>query len=242
MKQKTNKEKAYVYEMNLVAANILSVLIMILLFVITACIRDFSFNYSFVKIWFMFLGCYIWLFIHELLHGIGFRLSGAKEENIVYGIYLEKSILVTLCRQEISKKAILLSLIMPFMIIGIVTYIIGLIINNSYLIFLSIINLCGASMDFAMFLYILKLPKDVRYSESDNPTQFILISDDDLLERKNFLFKITSVKDYKKEDYIFPKVRKLTISNPSKILFFITLIITILVIIPNFLALILDKC
>ena len=95
-----------------------------------------------------------WFILHELLHGLGFYLTGVKRKNIKYGIALEKGILYTMALQEVSKKGILVSLQMPFMVIGVITYIIGVCFNLNILTFLSIANITGAALDIVMFFYI----------------------------------------------------------------------------------------
>ena len=110
--------------------------------------------------------------------------------------------------EEITKKNILISLQMPFMTIGIITYVIGIIMNMPILVLLSIINLVGASMDLVMFLYILKLPKDVTYSESGNPDEFVLISNTDLSKKKSMFIKVIDEGKYNKKDYEFENIKK----------------------------------
>ena len=69
-----------------------------------------------------------------------------------------------LCKQNISKKNILISLLFPFIFIGVITYVIGVLFNNSVLIWLSILNISGCSGDLMMFLGLLRL-KNFEYSE-----------------------------------------------------------------------------
>lgn len=230
MKKTTNKEKEYVYTMNLVFANIIAILIMVILFILTPLInKNLNYNFSTFEVTILFIIYFIWMGLHELLHGIGYRIGGAKKENVVYGVYLEKSILCTLCKQEIPKKTILLSLILPFLVIGVITYIIGMLINNVPLILLSILNLGGASMDAAMFIYILKKDKEIRYSESNNPTEFVLISKEDLTQKKNLAFKIVAVRDYAPKHFEFEKTKKLTISKESKQILIATILIIVII-------------
>ena len=218
--------KSYTYKMKLVPANFLCIFIYIFLFVITYLLKiDFYINSKYTFIFFISLLLYFML--HELLHGIGYYLGGAKRENIKYGIALEKGLLYTLCRQEITKSNILISLQMPFTVIGVITYIIGTLISSPLLVVLSIVNIGGASMDLVMFFYILRI-KNVRYSEADDCDEFVLISDEDLTKKKSLFFKITNVKNYKKEDFIFPKTKKITITKQSIIIMIVFLLLGLL--------------
>ena len=205
------KEKSYVYKFNLVAANIFSIVILVLLGIITFIIKR---NIFFGELKFMLTSMLLYFALHEVLHGIGYILGGAKPKSVYFGIALEKGILYCLCREEVKKKCILTSLQMPFTVIGVITYIIAIIINNDLLLLLSIANLVGASMDLVMFFYIARIKK-VRYSETDANDEFVLISKEDLTKRKSLFFKIKEVKDYNKKDFEFKKMRRITISKFS---------------------------
>ena len=68
--------------------------------------------------------------IHEVLHGLGFRICGrAKTNNIVYGAKLESGILYCACKEEIDKKGIICSLIAPLIFLTILPIIIGQFFN-----------------------------------------------------------------------------------------------------------------
>lgn len=222
----TTTKKAYVYKMDLVAANVLGTVIFILLMVFS-----FFINANMLldmNLGVMLIVMILYLALHEFLHGVGYLLGGTKKENISFGIALEKGILYCMAYQEITKKNILISLQMPFVVIGVITYIIGYFFNISLLIWLSIINLIGASMDLMMFLYIWRLPKDTVYSESGNPDEFVLISSEDLTKKKSLYFKIVDTKDYKKSDYQFKDIKKISISKTSYIVLAVLIGVAIL--------------
>lgn len=218
-----NNKKAYIYKMNLVPANVLSIAVFILMFVISFVLKaplDPRIN-----TFYLFVLMILYLWFHEVLHGIGYIIGGAKRKNISYGICLEKGIFYCMGYQELTKKNILISLQMPFMVIGVITYIVGIIFNIPLLILLSIINISGASMDLAMFYYISKLSNDTTYSESGSPDEFVLISTNDLTKKKNIFLKIVDVKDYKEENYIFNNIKKFNITKKSIIILVVFLLI-----------------
>ena len=178
--------KAYIYKFNLGMANLFSIVILVLLIVLTYFITgEFPIRYY----PFLMTTMILYFILHEILHGIGYMISGAKPKNVYFGIALEKGILYCLCRQEVKKKCILTSLQMPFTVIGLITYIVGIIIKNDLLTFLSIANLVGASMDLVMFFYIARI-KNVRYSETDANDEFVLITDEDLTKKKSKFFNL----------------------------------------------------
>ena len=96
----------------------------------------------------------LYMLLHELLHGIGYRITGSKSNKIKYGIELEKGIFYCLCKQNVNKKNIMNSLLFPLFYIGIVTYILSFILISHYLLILSIFNISGCVGDIFTFLFI----------------------------------------------------------------------------------------
>lgn len=211
---KTLTKRAYVFKMNLLPANIFSFAIFVILIAFTYFLGIPLYPID-MNVALLFLLLILYLMLHELLHGLGYLIGGTKRENIIYGIALEKGILYAMANQELDKKNILISLQMPFVVIGVITYIIGAIISSPLLVTLSIVNLMGASMDLVMFFYILKLNKDTTYSESGEPDEFVLITTDNLEEKKSLFFRIKENKKYKESDYVFEKQKRLRVSKES---------------------------
>lgn len=211
---KTLTKRAYVFKMNLLPANIFSFAIFVILIAFTYFLGIPLYPMD-MNAALLFLLLILYLMLHELLHGLGYLIGGTKRENIIYGMALEKGILYAMANQELDKKNILISLQMPFVVIGVITYIIGAIISSPLLVTLSIVNLMGASMDLVMFFYILKLNKDTTYSESGEPDEFVLITTDNLEEKKSLFFRIKENKKYKESDYVFEKQKRLRVSKES---------------------------
>ncbi len=221
----TNK-KTYVYKMNLVPANILCIIIFILCGALAVLLKINIFKFDNMFLTFLFIILY--LILHELLHGLGYFIGGTKHKNITYGIELEKGIFYAMAYQKLTKKNILISLQMPFVVIGVITFILGYIFNIPLLVFLSIVNISGASMDLAMFIYFLRLPKDFTYSESGNPDEFVIISKSDLRKKKSIFLKIIDVKDYDENDFKFKNLKKVKITKLSIIILVIFLLLGLL--------------
>ncbi len=221
-------KKAYKYKMKLIPANIFAIIIFIIMLIIT--IGFFNVYFTPIEILIATLLMLFWFILHELLHGLGFILGVVKRKNIKYGAAFEKGIVYTLALQEVSKKGILVSLQMPFMVIGVITYIIGVIFNLNILTLLSIINLTGAALDIVMFLYIMKL-NDVIYSETGEPDEFILISKENLTNKKSMFFEIVNTKEYKKSDYKFDIGNRIEISKRSLTACIVFVLVMILLIV-----------
>ena len=208
---KTSKKKAFVLKMRLIPANVFSIIIFIVFAIITIKLIGIVGIFRFPFILTILI---LYFALHELIHGVGYFIGGTKLKNIAYGIFLEKGIFYCMGFQEITKKNILISLQMPFMVIGVITYIIGVVFYIPLLVWLSVFNIMGAAMDMAMFFYILGI-KNVHYSESGEPDEFVLITDEDLTKKNNLFIKIKEVKDYKKEDYEFKNIKRFKCSKSS---------------------------
>ena len=223
----TTNKKTYVYKMNLVTANILCILIVVLLWFLTV-----SFGIKIIDKntnWFLlFVLIILYLMLHEFLHGVGYFLGGTKRKYITYGLELEKGIFYAMAYSKLTKKNILISLQMPFMVIGVITYVIGIIFNIPTLVVLSIVNLSGAAMDMAMFIYFLRLPKDFTYSESGNPDEFVVISSKNLTKYKSIFLKQVEVKDYNEKDFEFKNLKKIKCTKLSIVLIVLFILLGLL--------------
>ena len=124
---------------------------------------------------------FLWLIIHELLHGLGFIIfKEVKFKNLTFGMFLEKGIFYVMCKQNIDRRIILTSLCFPVIIIGIITLMLGMYINSFMLVYLSIMNIVASIGDIVMIIYFIKAPKDIVYLDLDDPTSFTVVSSKDL--------------------------------------------------------------
>lgn len=168
-----------------------------------------------------------WLFLHELFHGIGFSLNKQVDnKKIVYGASLENGILYCMCKQVISKKSIIVSLLFPFFFLGVFTFFLGIFINSPLLILLSLFNIDGCVGDLAMFFAFLKLP-DFNYLDLDECTEFVLVSKNDLSKYKLFGLDLKEKGDYDKLKFA-KNFKKLSFSRLSAIIFILLFIVFII--------------
>ena len=216
------KKKYYLFEIKGMFLQILSIVILVIMGLLTFLIYK-PINISDIDFIIIFLLMIPYLIFHEILHSISYVLNGAKFKNVTYGVHLEKGVLCCLCKQNISKRNILISLITPFVVIGVITYIIGLITSNFVLIILSVINIAGCSGDLVMFYDFLKL-KNFEYSEYDNPMAFGIYMEDDLSKKKMLGLKYIETKD-KLE---IKNLKKVTISKFSIIVLIMYLVLGII--------------
>lgn len=219
--KKTNKTY-YLFEMNPIILNTVSFGILIIMLIITLFVHmNISDMFVGKSMGIILILSIPYLILHELLHSLAYVIHGAKFNRITYGIHLEKGILCCLCKCNVSKRCILTSLLYPFIFIGIITYIIGIIINSEILVILSLINISGCSGDLVMFYDLVRL-KDFEFSEYDNPLAFGLYSNEDLSKKKLFGLKYIESKDTLEQN----DLKKLAISKKS-IYIFIGIIILV---------------
>lgn len=207
--------------MQAASLNVISLILFTALVVITRLLIDM--NIAGPEFTISFLLMIPYLILHEILHSISYCLNGADFKNITYGAHLEKGVLCCLCKQNITKRNILISLVTPLVVIGVITYIIGIITNNLILVYLSIINISGCSGDIMMFASLLKL-KNFEYSEYDNPMAFGIYTSEDLSKKKLLGLKYIGTENALKKE----NMKKISISKIS-IIFFIIYILLCLV-------------
>lgn len=192
---KDNDKKYYLYELENGKLMFLSLILFALMMVLLTFLeRNSIITYSNNDMIMVCLLYFPYLMVHEILHSISYVIHGASFKNITYGVHLEKGVLCCLCKENITKKNILWSLMYPFLFIGIITFIIGIMIDSYCLVVLSILNISGCSGDLVMFFDFLTLD-NFEYSEYDNPIAFGLFSDNDLSNKRMFCLKYVGDKD-----------------------------------------------
>ena len=170
----------------------------------------------------------LWLLLHELLHGLGFSIfKSVKKENITFGLALEKGVFYCMCKQNIKKPIILTSLLFPVTIIGMITLIVGMLLNQYELVFLSILNIVSSIGDIMMTIYFLKCPNDIIYLDLDDCTSFTVLSTNSLETIKVPGINLIKKGIYNKNKMIAKDKRKLVVSKPSYILIIIIIVIAL---------------
>lgn len=219
-------KKYYKYKMKTLSLNIYS---LILFFGLFFFVLIFKKNIFFDLDFYAFVIMILWMILHELLHYLGFMFNkGIKIKNLTLGMKLENGIFYCMCKQKISKKAIIQALIFPLFFIGIVTLIIGLIINNKLLMFLSILNIAGAIGDIFMTILMLKLPNDIEYMDLDDCTAFYIISKSDIIKIKVPCLEIVESGKYDEKAMKPTNKKIITISLVSRIVLLVLLVFFVL--------------
>ena len=222
--------KYYTYELDMIFLNILSLVIFGVVWGLVILISKGNFISVRGNTGILIILMVFWLLFHEVLHAIGFGInSSVNKKNIVFGMALEKGVFYCMCKQKINKRVILISLLFPFTFIGIVTLVIGIVINNYYLVMLSILNIAGAVGDLVMTVYFLKAPDDIIYLDLDDPTSFTVLDSKDLsyLKVRGIRLRESGVYD---ESMEAKDKRKMVITKTSYIILGIMLGLSLLMI------------
>ena len=218
-------KKYYHFKMNLTLLNIFAVVLFIISIFICYLYNVTILDLNIRPITLILM--IFWLIFHELLHALGFLVTGnAKLKDIYIGAELEKGIFYCMCKKEISKSNILISLMFPLFFIGILTFVIGLIVHSGTLIFLSIINISGASGDILMFLDIIRMPKDIKYVDIDDTTGYTIISKHNLENKRYISSYITKMGKYSSL-FKHKDNNRIKITKTSKIFIVILIILSI---------------
>lgn len=176
----------------------------------------------------------VWMILHEIIHAIAYQVMGAKKENIVFGAALEKGVFYCKCREYISRNCIMVSLLSPFLFIGVFTYILGFCIHSIALIWLSIFNISGAAGDLMLFFFFLKQNKDVEFKELGFSSPFCLRTIEDLTNKKYIGIKNIHLVEDKSETMEEPE-KKLTISKASFVVGVVFFVLLLLLLVLSFL-------
>ena len=211
------KKEYYIFKIKLKALNILANASFIVLFgliylLFPNIIIKFFGYFDNIKFCILFLPITMfYMALHEVLHMVGYVLYGANFKKITFGMELEKGVFYCLCKQDISRKNILNSVLFPLFYIGILTLIMGIIFKLPLLVVLSLLNISGASADIMYFMFIIRLDKDIKFSELDDGTSFAILSDKDVSQVKHIgLEYVGKRSNIERNDFKKIKVSKLS--------------------------------
>ena len=232
---KSNK-KIYIFNYSMLFVNLLSLIIAVVMCFFTYYLVNFTgmfdnvmsvfINESYFHMVIFIIIMFLWFVLHELIHGLFYRFGGVKKENVTYGIALEKGIFFCKCSKFIGKKSIFMSLLAPFIILGVITYIFGFIFHQGWLIVLSVMNIIGCAGDLAMFFFFFNRKDDVEFMELGDSTKFYLKTSEELNDKKFLSVKLEDVvldKNIEEE-----KTKKININKNSWYILIIFIIILFL--------------
>lgn len=116
-------------------------------------------------------GFFLFILVHELLHGITFRFFGKiSKEDIVFGVKLKSGVAYCVSKLPVSVYASRLSLMMPVYVICLPLYILSIILGNVWMGIYAILLFSGSVGDI---YYLWKLRKEDKayYMYETMPTE-----------------------------------------------------------------------
>lgn len=224
---KKQELKYYKYKIKLGVGNIFASIILILLLILLYFTFDnYYFNLTYNKVLIM-IGYFI---LHELLHYIGYLINkNVKNKDLCLGMCLEKGVMYCRCTNEISRTAVMISLLTPFTVIGIISLIISYIFDMPFLAFLSVSNMAGSYFDILMFIQMLKMPKDIKFAEYDECDAYYIISNKDLTNIKTNGISLVEIDKYNKIKLKSKNNKKIEISTFSIIIIIILVALSFII-------------
>lgn len=224
---KKQELKYYKYKLKLGVGNIFASIILILLLILLYFTFDnYYFNLTYNKVLIM-IGYFI---LHELLHYIGYLINkNVKNKDLCLGMCLEKGVMYCRCTNEISRTAVMISLLTPFTVTGIISLIISYIFDMPFLAFLSVSNIAGSYFDILMFIQMLKMPKDIKFAEYDECDAYYIISNKDLTNIKTKGISLVETDKYNKIKLKSKNNKKIEISIFSIIILIILVALSFII-------------
>ena len=224
---KKQELKYYKYKIKLGVGNIFASIILILLLILLYFTFDnYYFNLTYNKVLIM-IGYFI---LHELLHYIGYLINkNVKNKDLCLGMCLEKGVMYCRCTNEISRTAVMISLLTPFTVTGIISLIISYIFDMPFLAFLSVSNIAGSYFDILMFIQMLKMPKDIKFAEYDECDAYYIISNKDLTNIKTKGISLVETDKYNKIKLKSKNNKKIEISIFSIIILIILVALSFII-------------
>lgn len=213
------KQYYYTYQLDLKKLNFLAILLFLFIGGMVFVVSNFYPLLMHFDLITLFLLMFLWLVFHEILHGIGFVIfPEVNFRNITFGMLLERGIFYCMCKQKIGKKTIMVSLLFPVLLIGILTFVIGMYWHHFEIVYLSILNIVGSVGDLVMFCYFLKVPWNIQYLDLDDCTSFTVVSEEDLSWYSVWGIRLVDFGIYSENKMISHDRRRLIISKGSYIL------------------------
>lgn len=109
----------------------------------------------------IFSGSFLVIPVHELIHGMAYRMLGARK--IIFGADLQQFIFyVTADRYPVSGKSIVFLAMLPFVLINLATFLVVFMLFPSHTVFAGVLLLSHNIMcigDFAISNYVVRSPR-----------------------------------------------------------------------------------
>lgn len=141
----------------------------ILLWIVLKDKVNFSWEFSDLLKYFILFG--ISIFFHECLHGLGWMLfTKGGWKSIHLGVMKELLTPYCHCKEPLKPKQYLIGVLAPFMVLGILMYILAFILNSGLILALSLSSMIAAGGDTTIAIMELKYLNQKDCCILDHPT------------------------------------------------------------------------
>lgn len=157
-------------------ANVYGTVFSILFFVISIFLYggEVHFSITLQDLLFFILLIVVGIVIHEVLHGLGFYLSGKVAwSDIRFGVVWKKMIFYACCLQPLPISNYRLAVLLPGLLLGIIPYCIALYAQSLFWYSWSIIMILGAFGDGYILWTLRKFGKETRIADDTDAIGYI---------------------------------------------------------------------
>lgn len=134
----------------------------------------FRLKYHFIDILFAVVSVILLVVIHELFHYIGFLLSKVKSQEIIFKFNLKKGYVCCHCKKSVPLSSYRFALILPFLMTGLLPYIISIIFLNLVYTFAASLSLSICSADLIIFFKSTKYNRKVLVADHPDEPGFYI--------------------------------------------------------------------
>jgi hypothetical protein len=109
------------------------------------------------------------ILIHEVLHGVGYMLAGARRDQVKLGFQIKNLMPYAHCKVPLRTLSYAFGVILPGLILGVIPYIAGIVAHHQTLTVYAIMMILAAVGDLIMLVMLVAVPRDLYVQ--DHPTK-----------------------------------------------------------------------
>ncbi len=113
--------------------------------------------------------------IHEMLHGVGYLLGGAKIGEVKFGFLVRKLLPYAHCKVPLSAAGYRLGVALPGLILGVLPLIIGLLAHDPTLTVYAIAMILAAVGDLITLVMLVPVPNNARVQDHPSKPGFQIL-------------------------------------------------------------------
>ncbi len=108
------------------------------------------------------------MFVHELLHGIGWGIFCKNKKSISFGVLWKQMTPYCACSEPLDCSKYLFGCLLPVLVLGVGLFLVSLTIESKLILYISVLNVLFAGGDTTISLMLFKYRKSIIV---DHPTK-----------------------------------------------------------------------